>query len=345
MKRPFPPALLAPVLFLFNRHHSGLGETRRKGLDVQVSARIGERAGLSLAGREVFSTQRHISNASLDGVAGVAADRRAHHRPVPGGAGFCPAQDAAARHRLAEAPPGRRVTMQGVKHRLFLFDLDDTLLDFKASERLSFARTLRELGLDGELEALFQQYQAINLALWRAFEAGTVSKELLKVERFRRTFAANGLALDPDRASGVYLDSLSETVVLVDGAARLCESLAALGEVGIITNGVHHIQHKRIASSGLGGHIAFVATSEACGHAKPDSRFFDYTSKMARRFAKHDTVIVGDRLDADILGANRFGIDSCWFNPARLANDSEALPSCEVASLEDVIPALGRLAA
>lgn len=227
-----------------------------------------------------------------------------------------------------------------MKHTLFLFDLDDTLLDFKASERLSFVRTLRALGLDGELESLFQQYQAINLALWRAFEAGTVSKDVLKVERFRSTFRQNGLDLDPEAASTLYLDSLSETVVLVEGAQRLCASLSAIGEVGVITNGVHHIQHRRIASSGLGEHIAFVATSEACGHAKPDSRFFEYTTRMARSFAKHQTVIIGDRLDADILGANRFGIDSCWFNPGRLPNDTAALPTVEVASLDEVIPRL-----
>jgi 2-haloacid dehalogenase len=232
-----------------------------------------------------------------------------------------------------------------VKHTLFLFDLDDTLLDFRASEQLSFARTMRTLGLPDPVDGLFRQYQAINVALWRAFEAGTVSKEVLKVERFRRTFAQNGLELDPEAASRLYLESLSETVVLVDGALPLCEALGAIGEVGIITNGVHQIQHSRIASSGLDRHISFIATSEACGHAKPDSRFFEYTTGMARRFAKHETVIVGDRLDADILGANRFGIDSCWFNPERLANDSQALPSCEVASLHEVLPALRALAA
>lgn len=231
-----------------------------------------------------------------------------------------------------------------MKHRLFLFDLDDTLLDFKASERLSFVRTMGELGVQGDVEARFQQYQTINLALWRAFELGTVSKELLKVERFRQTFAAGRLDLDPERASLLYLDALSDTVVLVDGALRLCETLCAVGEVGIITNGVHQIQHRRIASSGLGGHIAFVATSEACGHAKPDSRFFAYTAAMARTFSKRDTIIVGDRLDADILGANRFGIDSCWFNPGGLVNDSQALPSCEVATLDEVVPAFKRLA-
>ena len=64
----------------------GLGETRRKGLDLQVSSRIGERVdlsfshsvqkaevvsaftadGFSLAGKEVFHTPRHITNLGAD---------------------------------------------------------------------------------------------------------------------------------------------------------------------------------------------------------------------------------------------------------------------------------------
>lgn len=231
-----------------------------------------------------------------------------------------------------------------MKHRLFLFDLDDTLLDFKASEQLSFDRTMRALGLGALPDGLFARYQAFNMALWRSFETGAVSKEFLKVERFRQTFAANGLDLDPEAASRLYLESLSDTVVLIDGARELCEILAGIGEVGIITNGVEQIQHRRIASAGLREHVSFVATSEACGHAKPDSRFFDYTVKMARAFAHAETIIVGDRLDADILGANRFGIESCWFNPGGLANDSQALPTFEVARLHDVVPALRGLA-
>jgi 2-haloacid dehalogenase len=88
-----------------------------------------------------------------------------------------------------------------------------------------------------------------------------------------------------------------------------------------------------------------VATSEACGFAKPDSRFFDYTVRMARAFAKHETVIVGDRLDADILGANRFGIEGCWFNPERLANETEAVADYEVGHLDEVIPVLAAVTA
>ena len=224
-----------------------------------------------------------------------------------------------------------------MKYKLFLFDLDDTLLDFKASEQLSFVRTLQALGLSGDMAALFMQYQAINVALWRAFETGSVSKDFLKVERFRKTIMENGLELDPEAASRLYLESLSDTVVLLDGAVQLCETLAGVGEVGIITNGVEAIQNQRIAKSGLRDAISFVATSEASGYAKPDVRFFEYAAQMARPFVKEEAIIIGDRLDADILGANRYGIESCWFNPEGLVNESEAVPTYEVSSLHDII--------
>ena len=232
-----------------------------------------------------------------------------------------------------------------MKHTLFLFDLDDTLLDFKASENLSFVRTMQQLGAGGATETLFSHYQPINVALWRAFEHGTVTKDFLKVERFRQTFAAAGLVLDPELASRLYLESLSDTVVLIDGAIELCATLAAVGEVGIITNGVDAIQNRRIASSGLQEHISFVATSEACGYAKPDVRFFEYAMRMAARaVGKEQAIIIGDRLDADILGANRYGIDSIWYNPEQLAHASAAVPTFEVDSLREIAAALKNLA-
>lgn len=227
-----------------------------------------------------------------------------------------------------------------MKHQLFLFDLDDTLLDFRASERLAFTRTLAELGMTTVPDALFSDYQDINLALWRQFERGEVSKDHLKVERFRATFAKHDLDLDPTRASPLYLDGLADSVVLIAGALDACAELAALGEVGVITNGIEAIQHRRIQSSGLADHIAFVATSEACGHAKPDARFFDFAVRKARSFDKTTTVIIGDRLDADILGANRFGIDSCWFNPHGSTNETEARPTHEVDHLSRLVQVL-----
>ncbi|MGR6770476.1 YjjG family noncanonical pyrimidine nucleotidase [Pectobacterium brasiliense] len=227
-----------------------------------------------------------------------------------------------------------------MKYRHFLFDLDDTLLDFKASERLSFARTLTNLGVDIENTTLFADYQRENSQLWSEFEKGEISKDLLKVERFRRTFSLHGIDIDPHKVSNLYLECLPETVVLVDGAVQICEALAEIGEVGIITNGIEHVQAKRVANSGLADCLSFVATSEACGFAKPDARFFEFSASKFSSFEKTKAIIVGDRLDADILGANLYGIDSCWFNAGGAANDSDIAPTYEAATLQDVFTQL-----
>ncbi|MEQ9947331.1 YjjG family noncanonical pyrimidine nucleotidase [Pectobacterium aroidearum] len=227
-----------------------------------------------------------------------------------------------------------------MKYRHFLFDLDDTLLDFKASERLSFARTLTNLGVDIENTSLFADYQRENSQLWSEFEKGEITKDLLKVERFRRTFSLHGIDIDPHKASSLYLECLPETVVLVDGAVQICEALAEIGEVGIITNGIEHVQAQRVANSGLADWLTFVATSEACGFAKPDARFFAFSASKFSSFKKAEAIIVGDRLDADILGANLYGIDSCWFNAGGAANDSDIAPTYEAATLQDVFTQL-----
>lgn len=227
-----------------------------------------------------------------------------------------------------------------MKCRHFLFDLDDTLLDFKASERQSFDRTLALLGLEAETAAIFPHYQRENLSLWAAFEQGQVDKDWLKVERFRRAFAHGEVDADPHKASTHYLELLPETVVLVEGAERLCERLAGIGEIGIITNGIEAVQARRIANAGLGEWLSFVATSETCGHAKPDVRFFEYSAKKFRSFAKAEAIIVGDRLDADIAGGCRFEIDSCWYNPLKVEHGGDFVPTYEVAHLDEIEGAL-----
>lgn len=69
-----------------------------------------------------------------------------------------------------------------MKYNLFLFDLDDTLLDFKTSERLSFYIALESLGVKSNLDALFSTYQIENAVLWKLFEeAKTTNGESLQV--------------------------------------------------------------------------------------------------------------------------------------------------------------------
>lgn len=219
---------------------------------------------------------------------------------------------------------------------LFLFDLDDTLLDFKQSERLSFFRTLEGLGVQGVGEEVFAQYQAGNLALWKKFEAGETTKEHLKVERFRQLFAQNGIKADPEEASIRYLDTLPETVVLIDHAVEICDALSQKGEIGIITNGVEAVQIRRIANSPLAPYISFISVSESCGYAKPDIRFFEHSVKLAKSFSKTSALVIGDRLEADVQGAHNFGVDCCWYNPHAQEMPAHLSPKYDIRHLSEL---------
>lgn len=219
---------------------------------------------------------------------------------------------------------------------LYLFDLDDTLLDFRASERASFARMLEELGVSHDVAPLYAFYQRENAQLWKDFEQGRTTKEHLKVERFRRLFDEHQLAIDPEHASTQYLAMLPETVVLIDHAVEICEWLSARGEIGILTNGIHAVQTARLKNSAIAPFISFVSVSDACGFAKPDVRFFEHSSTLAKRFDKASSILIGDRLEADILGARNFGIDSCWYNPEGLPHPKELAPTYEISHLSDL---------
>lgn len=222
-----------------------------------------------------------------------------------------------------------------MKYNLFLFDLDDTLLDFKASEKQSFYLALRSLGIKTDLDHLFATYQIENAALWKLFEEAKTTKDHLKVERFRKTFSTHKVDIDPEIASSRYLETLPSTVVLIDHAVELCQWLTTHGEIGVITNGIQSVQSQRIQNSKIAQFISFISVSDECGFAKPDVRFFDYTVKKAKNFSKQSSIIIGDREDADIQGAHNFGIDSCWFNPSAKNCPTHLNPTYEIEHLSE----------
>ncbi len=214
-----------------------------------------------------------------------------------------------------------------MKYNLFLFDLDDTLLDFQASELLCFKETFINFGVKGLIGDIHKTYKIENSLLWQQLEKGEVDKDFLKIERFKRTLDHHMIEIPPHKMAEYYLDQLPKHVVLIEGAMDVLKHLKQFGEIGVITNGMENVQRERIKNSPIKNLIDFIAVSEECGYTKPDTRFFEYTVKKAKQFNFETTIVIGDRLDADILGANHFGIDSCWFNQHNADNKSNAKPT------------------
>ena len=81
-------------------------------------------------------------------------------------------------------------------YRIILFDVDDTLLDFKAGELKSLAKMFAKLKLTytPRIEA---SYLKINANLWRDYEAGRITRPELFDVRFAKLFRHHRIDADP----------------------------------------------------------------------------------------------------------------------------------------------------
>jgi 2-haloacid dehalogenase len=224
------------------------------------------------------------------------------------------------------------------KYKFLIFDVDETLLDFRKSEHWAFHQTLNSHGILENHAQLFKSYRQISTALWDQLEKNLISKDKLKVHRYELLLQEHSLdEHNPESLSEQYLHNLTEKVFLIDQALEVCKHLAQTHTLGIITNGIESVQKSRLQTSGLTPYFSDVVVSEQCGFAKPDPRIFQYTLNK-NGFTPQESLMIGDKLEADILGANNVHMDSCWVNlNGAHKNISDIRTQFEISHLKQLI--------
>ena len=104
--------------------------------------------------------------------------------------------------------------------RNVLFDLDDTLFDFHKAEKIALTKTLVHFGIDPTEETL-ALYSTINAAHWKRLELGEISREEVKVGRYRELFKTIGVECDPVKATAYYESMLAIGHYFMPGAPEL----------------------------------------------------------------------------------------------------------------------------
>ena len=64
-----------------------------------------------------------------------------------------------------------------MKYEVILFDADETLYDFKKSEREAFKNTMLKFNINYDENYHLKIYQEINIALWKEFEQALLHKK------------------------------------------------------------------------------------------------------------------------------------------------------------------------
>ena len=219
-----------------------------------------------------------------------------------------------------------------------IFDLDDTLFDFKRSEKVALTRTLTELGIEPREETL-QKYSEINEGQWKRLERGEATRDEILLKRYEILFQWLGMDVEPIRAQKSYENNLSETFFYIDGAEALLDKMKDKYNLYIASNGTAKVQAGRIGRSGISKYFKKIFISEELGYNKPSPEFFNECFKVIGEDKRGESIIIGDSLTSDILGGINAGILTCLYNPKGKTVEGNVKPHYEVRSLDD-IPAL-----
>ena len=134
------------------------------------------------------------------------------------------------------------------------------------------------------------------------------------MERFRRLLALFPASerRAPELARG-FARALASRGDRLPGCRPTLARLRARYRLGVVTNGIDHVQHARLRAAGLTSLFEVVVTSEGCGFAKPDPRILG-VALGALGVAPPRALFVGDDVAVDGAAARAAGMPFCWLD-------------------------------
>ncbi len=226
------------------------------------------------------------------------------------------------------------------KYKHIFFDLDHTLWDFNknASEALTEIYILFDLPSEGieSLELFLTAYRNRNEVMWEQYRYGRIDKATLRDKRFEFALLDLGIenVLLSKSLSAEYTKRAPRKTALFPHAKEVLEKLSVSHKLHILTNGFKETQFIKLNSSGLDTYFTHILISEELGYKKPEIEIFNLALNMAGTH-KEESVMIGDNLQVDILGAKNAGIDQVYFNPEGLKHRETI--TFEIGSLQELL--------
>ncbi|MEJ5961239.1 YjjG family noncanonical pyrimidine nucleotidase [Pedobacter immunditicola] len=225
-----------------------------------------------------------------------------------------------------------------IKH--IFFDLDHTIWDFDRNAEETLMELFEQYNLPGlglnSPQNFIQTYTENNHFLWAEYHLGKITKEELRSQRFSKTFIQLGVepSLVPHQFEADYVRISPTKTNLFEGSEKVLAYLKEKYALHIISNGFKETTLTKMSVSGLNPYFKNVIISEDVGVNKPDKAVFEYALNKAGA-TKEESIMVGDSIEADIRGAQAFGMKAIFFNP--LNREKPADVNWQITHLEELL--------
>ena len=202
------------------------------------------------------------------------------------------------------------------KFKDIFFDLDHTLWDFDKNSKYTFKKILNDNKIDIDVDIFLTAYIPINNDYWKLYRGNNISKDKLRYGRLIDTFEVLNRDVSTKiiyKLSDDYIKYLSSFNFLIDETIPILKYLYSKYNLHIITNGFQEVQNHKLINSGIDNFFNTVTNSEMAGVKKPHQKIFQLAINKANADF-NSSLMIGDNLEADILGALNVGLDAILFN-------------------------------
>lgn len=238
------------------------------------------------------------------------------------------------------------------KIKAVFFDLGYTLIyfdgDFSKVVEESYsilAKKLIEAGYALNLEAFITRFNQKMQSYYRQRELDLIERPVEKfLKEILTEFEITSIPADVARAAmnEMYLNTEKHWKIEKETHQVLQHLLDHHYKLALITNASDAWDvNNLIDENDLRGYFASILISAIEGIRKPDERIFVNAAQQLE-VDLADCVMVGDTLNADVLGAHNCGIKAVWVKRRKDALDTSSLsnkkliPDAEIVSLEEL---------
>ena len=194
---------------------------------------------------------------------------------------------------------------------------------------------LEQKGIN-DFDLFHKNYLVHNEKLWERYRNGYIRQDELRVKRMWLALLDFKIADEilAKEMSVQFLDLLPTRTILFPHALEILAYLTNKNyELHLITNGFEKTQHSKLKYSGLDKYFKEIITSEGSSSIKPNKEIFDYALEKAGADPSN-SIMLGDSIEVDILGAMNAGIDQVFINHLDIPIDIK--PTYVVRSLKEL---------
>ncbi|MCP4581462.1 MAG: HAD family hydrolase [candidate division Zixibacteria bacterium] len=234
-----------------------------------------------------------------------------------------------------------------MKYKAALFDLGSTLIEFENQDW----STLGRMGIKAAYPLMkdrFPRLPEVNhfgptfyRYLMDILDQRTDHSEVGLHDACARIFQRMGLTIDNgivEKFVNIYYKPVTDQLTLIPGAVEILEKLKDAGLIiGLVSNSIfpEEFHLGEMERFGLLKYFDFTIFSSSIGKRKPGKAIFEMALDKAN-VDSSQAIFIGDRFDADIVGAKNLGIISVWKHRENRENPDNVIPDYSIINLSEL---------